>query len=514
MTLPTHPAAPFKNRSLSILHLEDNPLDCELIHQILESHGFTFKMTYARTQLEFESALDQQPYDLILSDFTLPSYGGIPALAVAQEKQPATPYIFVSGTIGEERAVESMKSGATDYVLKHHLHRLGPIVERALLQALDRQERQRAEEALRQANLTLQLALQASNIGPWDWNLLTNEVYLSPEWKRQLGFLDEEIPNQFSEWEGRLHPQDRDRVLSALDAIRTQPDARHEIEFRLRHKEGSYRWILTRAKLLHDSQGRGVRIIGCHLDVTEHKQRALQTMRAQRLEAIGSVAAGIAHDLNNTLTPIMMGLEMLRLQYPTETQILEMFEASARHSADMVGQLLMFTRGTEGDRHTLQPASLLLELENILKASLPKSIEFHTRLDPNLPWLRCDATQVQRVLLNLCVNARDAMPNGGTLSIKVLATDVDAPLANTILTSKPGPYVVFQVCDSGAGIPPDILHHIFEPFFTTKGHEKGTGLGLTTVLGIVKSHGGFLQVESKPGHGSCFRVFLPAILPA
>lgn len=514
MPLPSQPAAPFRNRSISILHLEDNPLDCELIHQVLEAHGFTFRITYARTKLEFESALDHQSYDLILSDFTLPSYGGIPALAVAQQKQPTTPYIFVSGTIGEERAVESMKSGATDYVLKHHLHRLGPIVERALLQALDRQERQRAEEALRQANLTLQLALQASNIGPWDWNLLTNEVYLSPEWKRQLGYLDEEISNQFSEWETRLHPQDRDRVLSALDAIRTQPDARFEIEFRLRHREGSYRWILTRAKLLRDSQGRGVRIIGCQLDVTEHKHLELQKMRAQRLEAIGSVAAGIAHDLNNTLTPIMMGLDLLRLRYPSETKVLEIFETSARHSADMVGQLLMFARGAEGERHTFQPASLLLELENVLKASLPKSIQFHLHLDPNLPRLRCDGTQVHRVLLNLCLNARDAMPKGGSLSIKVFASEVDTPLPNTILNSKPGPYVAFQVRDSGEGIPPDILDHIFEPFFTTKGHEKGTGLGLSTVMGIVKSHGGFLQVESKTGQGSCFSFFLPAILPA
>jgi CheY-like chemotaxis protein len=187
-----------------------------------------------------------------------------------------------------------------------------------------------------------------------------------------------------------------------------------------------------------------------------------------------------------------------------------MFEVSAKHAADMVRQLLTFAKGAEGERVCIQPSHLVREMENLMKGSFPKNLRLLVKSDPKLPTVLGDATQLHQILLNLCVNARDAMPNGGTLMLEAQRMDVDAAYATSIPDAKPGNYVVLRVRDTGTGIPPEMLHRIFDPFFTTKGPDKGTGLGLSTVMGIVKGHGGFLQVHSQPGQGSTFTVYLPA----
>ncbi len=237
----------------------------------------------------------------------------------------------------------------------------------------------------------------------------------------------------------------------------------------------------------------------------------------------------MAHDLNNALAPIMMATELLRLQFPdTAANYLELIQAGAKRGADMVKQLLTFAKGAEGERLLLQPRHLLKEMEKLIQGTFPKNIELRTRYAQDLRTILGDATQLHQVLLNLCLNARDAMLEGGTLALEAENVEIDTVYASAVPEAKPGRYVVWRVADTGTGIPPEVLDRIFEPFFSTKGPDKGTGLGLSTVLGIVKGHGGFVRVYSTPalrrvappsahptqptgrsGQGSTFAVYLP-----
>ncbi|MCX6848144.1 MAG: PAS domain S-box protein [Verrucomicrobia bacterium] len=244
-------------------------------------------------------------------------------------------------------------------------------------------------------------------------------------------------------------------------------------------------------------------------NLAERKKLESLALRSQRMEALGTLSGGVAHDLNNALAPILMGVELLKMRCPQESKILDMFETSARRGAEMVRQLLTFAKGAEGERAGLQVERLVHELESLMKSSFPKNIQLVVTCDPKLPTILGDATQLHQILLNLCVNARDAMPTGGTLTLEALPLEVDEAFASSVPDARPGSYVALRVHDTGTGIPKEIIERIFDPFFTTKSPDKGTGLGLSTVMGIVKSHGGFLQVSSQPELGSTFTAFLP-----
>ncbi|WP_395732780.1 PAS domain S-box protein [Prosthecobacter sp.] len=245
-------------------------------------------------------------------------------------------------------------------------------------------------------------------------------------------------------------------------------------------------------------------------NLAERKNMESLALRSQRMEAIGTLSGGVAHDLNNALAPILMGVELLKMRCPQESQILDMFEASARRGAEMVRQLLTFAKGAEGERVLLQVAHLVREMEKLMQSSFPKNIQLVVTSATELPAVLGDTTQLHQVLLNLCVNARDAMPTGGTLTLEAQPLVVDEAFASSVPDARPGSYVALRVHDTGTGIPKEILERIFDPFFTTKSPDKGTGLGLSTVMGIVKSHGGFLQASSQPGLGSTFTACLPA----
>jgi PAS domain S-box-containing protein len=242
---------------------------------------------------------------------------------------------------------------------------------------------------------------------------------------------------------------------------------------------------------------------------SERKNMESLALRSQRMEALGTLSGGVAHDLNNALAPILMGVELLKMRCPQESKILDMFETSARRGAEMVRQLLTFAKGAEGERVVLQVERLVHELESLMTSSFPKNIHLVVTCAPELPTVLGDATQMHQILLNLCVNARDAMPTGGTLTLEAQPMEVDEAFASSVPDARPGNYVALRVHDTGAGISKEIIERIFDPFFTTKSPDKGTGLGLSTVMGIVKSHGGFLQVSSQPGLGSTFTAFLP-----
>lgn len=277
-------------------------------------------------------------------------------------------------------------------------------------------------------------------------------------------------------------------------------------------KDGKQVLMQSRWTLLRDDRGKSKSILSINTDITEKKRLETQFLRAQRLESIGTLAGGIAHDLNNVLGPIIMAVDLFKMKMtePRDLELVESVEISARRGADMVRQVLSFARGFEGRPTTVQPARLLREIANIAKDIFPKTIAL-TAEAPDSTWnVPGDATQLHQVMLNLSVNARDAMPEGGYLNLKAANVEIDAHFAAMHPDARPGSFVVFSVSDTGTGIPPEILEKVFEPFFTTKEIGKGTGLGLSTSVSIVKNHKGFVTVESEIGKGSTFRVYLPA----
>jgi PAS domain S-box-containing protein len=277
-------------------------------------------------------------------------------------------------------------------------------------------------------------------------------------------------------------------------------------------KEGKPLIVEGRWSLVRDEQGRPKSVLAINTDITERKKIEAQYLRAQRMESIGTLAGGIAHDLNNVLTPIMMSIDLLKMQEmnPMRLSVLTTIEGSAKRGADMVKQVLSFARGVEGQQLEVQVGHLLHEIEKIANETFLKNIQVHCDVPGELWLVKGDPTQLHQVLLNLCVNARDAMPDGGRLSLSASNLKLDEQYAAMNIDAKPGPHVCIQVEDNGTGMPPDVIERIFEPFFTTKELGKGTGLGLSTTIAIIKSHGGFVRAYSEVGMGTRFHVYLPA----
>jgi PAS domain S-box-containing protein len=280
-------------------------------------------------------------------------------------------------------------------------------------------------------------------------------------------------------------------------------------------KDGTATVVASRWTLVRDEQGQPKSILTVDTDITEKKSLEKQFLRAQRMESLGTLAGGIAHDLNNILTPILAAAQLLPLTLPhldeRNKHIVQMLVDSSRRGSDLVQQILSFARGMDGQRAVLQVGHLLAEVVNIARQTFPKNIDIERDLSTRDLWtVSADATQLHQVFMNLCVNARDAMPNGGTLSITAENLQIDEHYARMNLEAHVGPYVVITVSDTGSGMPPEVIERIFDPFFTTKEEGKGTGLGLSTVLGIIKSHGGFIDVYSELGNGCCFKIYLPA----
>ena len=307
--------------------------------------------------------------------------------------------------------------------------------------------------------------------------------------------LDQQASSQLADYRNRLSRHEH-------------TDAR--VEFECRQPSGRRIWLqMSIAAVLDGKTLTGTQYL--LRDITKERDAQRQLQHSQRLESLGTLAGGIAHDLNNALSPVLMGMEFLRHEAGggSGSAILETMESSTHRAADMVRQLLTFAKGAEGARVAVNLRHLIKEMQGIIKGTFPKNIDISVRYSNDLAPVLGDATQLHQVLLNLCVNARDAMPLGGKLSIDAEEVDVDALYAASVPGAQSGHYVRVRIRDTGAGIPAGIIDKIFDPFFTTKSPDKGTGLGLSTVMGIVKGHGGFIQVYSQPGNGACFTLHLP-----
>ncbi len=377
---------------LRFLCLEDNPVDADLIMATLTESGIACEARRVDTREAFVAALREGEIDIILADYSLPGFDGITALTLARKMRPDVPFIFVSGTLGEELAIDTMHRGATDYILKHRLGRLVPSVQRALRELHARAERKQAEDALQR---------------------------------------------------------------------------------------------------------------------TEKQLR-----QAQKMEAVGRLAGGLAHDFNNLLTVIMGHSQVLLsdmgASHPLKAKVEEMQKAGER-AATLIRQLLTFSKKQPSLHKVLTLNPIIANIESMLRRLIGEDIDFIVTPSPSHLRVKADPAQVEQVLVNLVVNARDAMPNGGALRIETALVHLAQTPIYHLKPLSPGPYVRLSVSDTGCGMPPDVLAHIFEPFFTTKQEEKGTGLGLSTVFGIVTQSGGGLDVTTVVGQGTRFNVYLPSV---
>ncbi|MGM0453811.1 MAG: cache domain-containing protein [Thermodesulfobacteriota bacterium] len=381
-------------------------------------------------------------------------------------------------------------------------------------------EADQARQALRKNQERFELALLGTNDGIWDWDRTTDEVFFSKRWKEILGYADHEIENRLSEWLSRIHPDDFDKAIQTNNMF-FESDASHfEIEYRLQHKDGTYRWILGRGTCRRDETGKPQRMAGAHTDITERKKAEQETEKlqaqlrqSQKMEAIGTLTGGIAHDFNNILTIIIGYTELAKNEiqdWQPAYKALEEIETAGLRARDVVRQLLAFSRKGVEEQKPLDIAPIVKETLKLLRSTTPASIEFNEHISDDLHRILADGTQIHQVLLNLCSNATSAMAeDGGVVSVRVenvLLHKNDIPAHVNLM---PGEHVKLTVSDTGPGIAPENLERIFDPYFTTKPVDKGSGLGLSVVQGIIASHGGDIRVSSRIGEGTVLEVFLP-----
>jgi len=493
---------------MRILHLEDSANDAELIEDVLRREWPLCTIERVSTRAAYEEALQRAEFDLVLSDYSLPDFDGLTALELARTRCPGRPFIFLSGTIGEERAVDALKRGATDYVMKNRPSRLLASVLQAFARADDRERQRVAEARIREQASLLDKARDAICVTGLDlrvtyWNARAAELY---------GWTTVEALGQ--DLRALVFAPDDDRFTEARDRLLATGEWSGEL--RTRHRQGGTILVESRWTRVDDPGGGPDSILFLNTDVTERRRLETQLLRSQRLESIGNLAGGIAHDLNNMLAPIVMACNLLQIQLtkPEELSLVGTIENSAQHGAALIRQLLAFARGAEGSRAELSVAAAMTDLEMLLHSTLGRRIELKIRSAPGLPPILADVTQFNQVMINLCVNARDAMPGGGCIEIATTQIDLDETATRAHPGVAPGPYVQIAVADTGVGIPPEIIDHIFDPFFTTKANDKGTGLGLSTVRGIMKGHQGFIVAESTVGTGTTFFLYFPALVRA
>lgn len=364
-------------------------------------------------------------------------------------------------------------------------------------------ERKLAEERIRQQASLLDKAQDAILVCDLKYRIL----YWNKGAENIYGWLVDEVLGKDID---EALPTD----LGQVDRVRAAFAEKDEWSSELKHstKDGRTINVVSRWTLVRNERNQPDYILVTNTDVTEQKKSEAHLLRAQRMESIGTLAGGIAHDLNNILSPILLSVGMLQLSNnDSETsRWTAMIRDSAERGAELVKQVLTFARGMEGERVSVQINHLLKDLVGVLTETLPRSIQVRFDIDPDIWVISADPTQIHQVLMNMSINARDAMPTGGILTIKARNLEVDDSLVRTATDARPGPYIMILVEDTGTGMSAEVVSRIFDPFFTTKELGKGTGLGLSTALTILKSHGGFVHVDSDPGRGTRFTIYLPA----
>ena len=497
---------------LRILLLEDDPTDAVLVQELLDANNIVCEVTRAETRAEYLSGLEDPAINLILADYKLPSFDGLSALKLAQSKRPGLPFIFVSGTLGEEVAIEALKIGATDYVLKSRLSRLGLSVKRALREAGDRAERRGVEEALRRSEMYLAEAQRLSHTGTCVFDVRTMlYLYWSSECYRIWGFDPRHgVPSRETVWQ-RIHPDDRDRVSEGVqEALRQKKD--YAGEFKIVLPDGTVKYLAASMHHLLAAGGEIVEVIGTHIDVTERKRAEQQRERLRELEGdlarinrvsmMGELAVSLAHEIKQPMACVAAdATAMLRWLRREPPEIAEACE-SASHiidSATRVARIVdrnraLYSRETR-QRELIDLNEIIREMVTLVHDTAHRqSISIRSELDPTLPRTSADRVQLQQVLINLMLNGIEAMKEqSGELSVTSTRTE-DGKLLVT-------------VSDFGIGLPEAGPERIFDAFFTTK--PDGTGMGLCISRRIIESHGGRLWASANAGRGATFQFTLP-----
>lgn len=490
---------PVQRETIAALLIEDNDVQAKLVMRQLEAAATNLASS---TPLELSirhvhnlavaiALLREGSFDVALLDLTLPDSAGLTTLELLRNAYERLPIVVITGDDNILTAQLAIHQQAQEYVVKGEYNGTGLL--RAMLNAIERQRMQEALDMARQQVSRSERIHRTLVEKIPDGVLVVDEqgkvLYINPAAETMLGrkhgdFVGEMINLPLPE------NNDTDIAIPATD--------------------GSVHFAILRS-IPTVWEGVDARILTLH-DMTDRKALEMQLLRSQRMESLGTLAGGIAHDLNNLLSPIMLGVQALLRNNADEkqTKILSMIEQSTRRGAELVRQVLNFARGSDTTRELVSPAAALSEVQRLIAKSFPDSISIHlTECRSDIPFLLADATQLHQVLMNLVLNARDAMPRGGTLTISAQFVRVDSEFKLSHRTAKEGDFVLFTIQDTGVGISEDVKQHIFEPFYTTKEPGKGTGLGLYTVLNITKRHNGFVEIDTTVGKGTSMRVYFP-----
>jgi PAS domain S-box-containing protein len=513
------PPARTRRAELRLLVVEDSEADAELIVRALEQSrdgwgGDPGRVTWTRVDDEeqLRAALATSTWDVIVCDYTLPRFDAPRALEIVRTAGLDVPFLVVSGEVGEEAAVALMRAGAHDYLRKESLKRLAPAIARELDDADTRRERRKAAAALAESEERWQFAIEGAGDGVWDWSFTTGHVTFSRRWKEMLGYEDGDIKGDMEEWRQRVHPDDIARAAADIQRHLEGVSPVYVSEYRLRCKDGTYKSILSRGMVTgRGERGMPLRIVGTHTDLTERKAMEERLRQSEKMEAVGQLAGGVAHDFNNLLMILSLNLEQARLT-ATEGETLasldEMATTVARASK-VTSQLLSFARRQAPQIRVVDLDSELKSPLGLLQRALGQNIDLQSIPAGRPVWIDADVSSLEQIVMNLCLNARDAMPHGGRLTVATEIVDFPPGSTRTALHARPGRFACLRVTDTGQGIQPHVLARVFEPFFTTKEVGRGTGLGLASVYGMVQQHQGWVTVESVVGKGTTFRVYLP-----
>lgn len=499
------------NNCLKILHLEDDPLDSEMIKERLLAEDLICEIVRVETEEKFIAALEQHSFDLILADFSLPTFDGMSALQFVKEKYPEIPFILISGTLGEELAIESLKKGATDYVIKQRLSRLAPSVIRALKEVEERNERRKAEAQLVRLASVVEQAGESIVIV----NLGGNIEYVNPNFEKLTGYTSAEVIGEnpkilkSGEQSKKFYQELWDTITSGKTWFGI---------FQNKRKDGTMFYEDAVIFPIKDQNGVIINYAAVKRDITSEKLLEEQLVQSQKLEGIGQLAGGIAHDFNNILTAILGYSEIAMMNLNPEQQVYKDIKAimkAGQKASNLTRQLLAFSRKQLIQPKIIDINRLIIDLDKMLNRLIGEDIKLSVYLPEKIGRINADPGQIEQILINLIINARDAVNHPTIPSARktIVIETKDVVVDDSFLFNKQetpnGPYVLISVKDTGIGMDDETRRKIFEPFFTTKKDGKGTGLGLATVYGIVKQNKASISVESKVDAGTTFHIYWP-----
>ena len=493
---------------LRVLLIEDSENDAFLLIRHIQRNGYEVVYDRVTDKASLTDALQRKSWDVVIADYALPTFNGLSALALFKENRIDIPFIIVSGTIGEDVAIQAMKAGAHDYVMKGNLARLIPAIQRELDEAETRQKRKRAEEALLESEHRYRGLFEGSKDAIFFSNVDGKFIDINPAGVELFGYGSKEEMlaadvNQNIYFDSNGYDR-RKELIQAGGLIK-------DYEYTLKKKDGTSAIVLETTTPVKDLQGNVIMYRSILRDVTKQKQLEQQFIQAQKMDSMGTLAGGIAHDFNNILGIILGYSNMLKEKKSKRREFSESVKAilqAAERGTALVQQILTFARKTDVSFRQINLTNAASEILAMLKDTFPKTIVIKGNFAKKIPDIYADGNQIHQVLLNICLNARDAMPNGGLLTIKT-ELKTGEQVRERFPSADQERYVCLSVTDTGEGMDEATRQKIFDPFFTTKKDGKGTGLGLSVVYGVMQAHLGFIDVESKTKKGTTFRLYFP-----